>query len=137
MLKILTVHNKKGRRPWKRGICQLFKKLLELANSYPLQSVSSNFLQKYQFENKDCSQISCHKYAGNSLAKVTNLQIHSSNVLTPPLPHCYFRLRTMGPGRSQERHALVTSPRPLRLRIRIAMGERCPTVATATGPACQ
>jgi hypothetical protein len=28
-----------------------------------------NFLQKYQFEHRDCSHISSHKYAKNSLAK--------------------------------------------------------------------
>jgi hypothetical protein len=61
-----------------------------------------NFLPKYQFENKDCSHISSHKYVGNSLEKITNLQIHSSNgQMTTPLARCYFRSLTMGPDQSQ------------------------------------
>jgi hypothetical protein len=68
--KKLLFTTKKISWPWKRGICQVCSQFDGSLQNLILYSQSLNFfLQKYQFENKDCSHISCHKYVGNSLAK--------------------------------------------------------------------
>jgi hypothetical protein len=100
MLKILTVHNELESTVEERNLSTLFN-LMGVGKILSFMVSLLIFLQMYQFEHRDCSHVSCHKYLENSLEKITNIEIHSSNVqLTTPLAHCYFRSLTRGPGHS-------------------------------------
>jgi hypothetical protein len=94
-------------------------------------------LQKYQFEQRDCSHISCHNEAGIWLAKkyksfkftvATDSWLHLSPVAN--LGHWQGGLVTIATGAGQITKTVATE-------IRIATGDRRhSTVATETGPAC-
>jgi hypothetical protein len=98
MLKIFTVQKKQESTMEEKNLSTLFN-LMGVGKILSFAVSLLTFFQMYQFEHRDYSHILCHKYAGNSLAKITNLQIHNSNgQLTTPLIHCYFMSLTRGLG---------------------------------------